>query len=246
MGQRGLVTTLAVAAAISAALTYGSQGTGLSLDPSGGDAHAESTAQQDPTGQAAQELDRLKVKGPAPMTGYDRDEFGDDWSDDVTVRHGHDGCDTRNNLLQEQLDDVTLKPGTNDCVVTAGTLTTDPYSGKTIHYDGGGEEIQMDHVVALGDAWKTGAQQLDTDTRRDLANDPLNLLAADASLNQSKGDANIAAWQPPNKAFRCDYAARQIAVKSKYDLWVAPPEKKTLTTVLSSCPDQQLPTEPTS
>lgn len=206
---------------------------------------SDQQAAVEPTGKAASVLDELTVKGSAPMTGYDRDEkFGPAWSDDVTVPGGHDGCDARNGVLKKTLAEVVIEPGTNGCVVTSGVLEEDPYSGKAIVYDGGGEELHLEHIVALGDAWRTGAQQLSAQQRQNLANDPLNLTPVDASLNMSKGDANIATWQPPNKSYRCEYAARQIAVKAKYDLWVVPPEKQTMTTILSDCPGQPLPTTP--
>lgn len=242
---------IALAAAAVALLTYGGwMGSGMGPGSSEDDSttRAESTpSQQDPTGQAAQELNRLKVKGPTPMTDYDREGlFGPDYNDDVDVPLGRNGCDTRNDVLALRLDQVKIKPGTNDCVVTSGRLD-DPYSGKSIDYKAGdGSDIHLEHVVSLGDAWRTGARHLSQQERTNLANDPLNLLMAKGSLNTAKGDANIATWQPPNKSFRCDYAARQIAVKSKYDLWVVPAEKRTLTQVLSSCPDQQLPEEATS
>lgn len=179
------------------------------------------------------------------MTGYDREggTFGPDYNDDVDVALGRNGCDTRNDLLALRLEKVQIKPGTNDCVVASGVLE-DPYGGEKLSYEsGGGSDIQLEHVVALGDAWRTGAQQLSQQERNNLANDPLNLLMVKGSLNMAKRDSNIATWQPPNKAFGCDYAARQVAVKTKYDLWVVAAEKETLATVLDRCPGQKLPTE---
>lgn len=238
------VVSVAVALIVGAVAFFGQGGDGEDLIDWGSVIGGES--QQGPvavpTGKAATALEELVVKGPAPMTGYDRDEFGPAWSDDVTVRLGRDGCDTRNGVLKESLSDVVIEPGTNGCVVTSGVLEKDPYSGKTIVYDGGGEELHLEHIVALGAAWRTGAQQMSAQQRQNLANDPLNLMPVDASLNMSKGDANIATWQPPNKSYRCDYATRQIAVKAKYDLWVVPAEKQTMATILSACPGQALPT----
>lgn len=239
------VVSLAVALVVGA-VAFVDQG-GDSEDLIGWRPVPEWGNQQDPTaaptGKAATALEEMVVKGSAPMTGYDRDEkFGPAWSDDVTVPAGRDGCDTRNGILKSTLAEVVIEPGTNGCVVASGVLEEDPYSGTTIRYDGGGEELNLEHVVALGDAWRTGAQQLSAQQRKNLANDPLNLIPVDASLNMSKGDANIATWQPSNKSYRCDYAARQIAVKTKYDLWVVPAEKQAMTTVLSSCPGQTLPT----
>ncbi len=181
----------------------------------------------------------LTVKGRAPMTGYARGLFGDGWVDT-----DHNGCDTRNDILRRDLTRVIFRAGTHDCVVASGTLA-DPYTGTTINFVRGlttSEAVQIDHVVALGDAWQKGAQQWTTATRVAFANDPLELLAVSGPANQQKGDADTATWLPPNKAFRCAYVARQVAVKRKYGLWVTAAEKQAMTRVLSACPTQALPT----
>lgn len=195
------------------------------------------------TAQAA--LDGLAVKGRAPKTGYTREAFGQAWSDDVTVGLGHNGCDTRSDILRRDLVDVTLKPGTRDCVPLSGTLH-DPYTGGVIAFVRGADtsaDVQIDHVVALSDAWQTGAQQLPEDTRRDLANDPLNLLAVDGPSNQAKSDSDAASWLPPQRSYRCAYVSRQVAVKAAYDLWITPAEKDAMAAVLSNCPHEALPTD---
>lgn len=182
-------------------------------------------------------LGELPVKGRAPRTGYDRAEFGQRWSDDVPVALGHNGCDTRNDILRRDLRRVELKPGTRDCVVLAGVLE-DPYTGKVIGFRRGPETsraVHVDHVVALSDAWQKGARALDPDERRALANDPLNLLAVDGPANMAKGDGDAATWQPPNRAFRCAYAARQTAVKHRYRLWVTAAEAEALGRWLDRC-----------
>jgi hypothetical protein len=96
-------------------------------------------------------------------------------------------------------------------------------------------------VVALSDAWQKGAQQLTVEQRYQLANDPLNLLAVDGQANNNKSDADAATWLPPNKNYRCQYIARQIAVKQKYTLWVTTAEHDAMLRVLQGCPDQVLP-----
>ena len=182
-------------------------------------------------------LAALPVKGRAPKTGYARAAFGPAWSDDVDVEGGHNGCDTRNDVLRRDLTAELLKPGTHGCVVLSGTLA-DPYTGHTIVFARGrssSSKVQIDHVVALGDAWVTGAQQLTPTQRTTLANDPLNLLAVDGPTNSAKGDADAASWLPPNKAFRCTYVARQVAVKQRYHLWVTPAERAQIARILSSC-----------
>jgi hypothetical protein len=183
-------------------------------------------------------LDTLAVKGKAPMTGYAREQFGPDWAD-----VDHNGCDTRNDILHRDLTDITTKAGTHDCTVLTGVFN-DPYTGKTIDFTRGtttSQAVQIDHVVPLGNAWATGAQQLSSDQRKALANDPYELLAADGPTNGAKGDGDAATWLPPNKAFRCDYVARQIGVKKKYSLWVTSAEKSAMQRVLASCPTQVVP-----
>ena len=198
-------------------------------------------------GAAAALASRLVVKGRAPMTGYERERFGSTWSDDVghvlPVSGARNGCDQRNDVLRRDLDQVVLKPGTNGCVAASGTLL-DPYTGTRIAFVRGprSSEVQIDHVVALADAWQKGAQQWDPLRRRDFAGDPLNLLAVGGSVNQSKGAGDAATWLPPRRAFRCSYAARIVAVKAKYGVWVTAAEKAALLRILESCPGQGLPT----
>lgn len=182
---------------------------------------------------AAKLLATLKVKGRAPMTGYARDRFGPAWLD-----ADRNGCDTRNDLLGEFLTDSVFKPGTRDCVVSSGTLE-DPYTGTLIDFVyGDGTLVDIDHVVALGNAWATGAFGWDIKKRAALANDPMNLLPVDASANRQKGDGDAATWLPSNTSFRCAYVARQVSVKSKYGLWVTPAERVAIERILTSCPDQ--------
>jgi len=199
----------------------------------------ESTA----TGAALAVLGTLPVKGRAPMTGYSRSRFGPAWTDDTSAPGGHNGCDTRDDVLRRDLRSIVLRTGTQGCVVVRGTLT-DPYTRQVIAFVRGertSAAVQIDHVVALGDAWQTGAQRLDATTRERLANDPLELLAVDGPTNQAKGDGDAATWLPPNKAFRCAYVARQVAVKKQYRLWVTPAEAAAMRRVLTACPDEPVP-----
>lgn len=182
-------------------------------------------------------LPMLEVKGRAPKTGYERELFGQAWSDDVTVAGGHNGCDTRNDILARDLDNIVFKEGTRDCVVLTGTLA-DPFSAELIDFQRGkgtSQAVQIDHMVALSDAWQKGAQQLSEEERRNLANDPLNLQAVKGSLNSQKGDGDAATWLPPNVAYRCEYVARQIVVKQNYRLWVTAAERDAMDRELSRC-----------
>jgi Protein of unknown function (DUF1524) len=190
-------------------------------------------------------LATLPVKGRAPLTGYSRAQFGPAWTDDVTVVDGHNGCDTRNDILRRDLSDIVITPGSNGCTVASGVLH-DPYTNTVIAFTRGqstSAAVQIDHVVALGDAWQTGAQQLSFAVRTNMANDPLELLAVSGPTNEQKGDADAASWLPPNKAFRCSYVAIQVAVKIRYHLWVTPAEHDAVERVLGACPTQPLPTE---
>jgi hypothetical protein len=131
------------------------------------------------------------------------------------------------------------------CQVTRGVLN-DPYTGAEINFSRGPESsqaVQIDHVVALSNAWQTGAQYLTEARRIALANDPLNLLAVEGKANQQKSDSDAASWLPPSKIFRCQYVARQISVKRRYDLWVTRAEKDAMTVVLRQCPEQRVPVE---
>lgn len=188
-------------------------------------------------GPALDALDELEVKGRAPRTGYDRDLFGSGWVD--TDRNG---CDTRNDVLARDLSGETFR-GTRNCVVLTGTLA-DPYSGQVIEFrrgEGTSEAVQIDHVVALSDAWQKGAQAWGEAQRVRFGNDPLNLLAVDGPLNMQKGDGDAATWLPPDTGYRCAYVARQVAVKVTYGLWVTRAERDAMAGVLARCPDEPLP-----
>jgi len=179
------------------------------------------------------------TKGRAAKTGYTRDQFGPAWAD-----VDRNGCDTRNDILKRDLINEVFQEKTDLCVVLSGTLV-DPYSGETINFVRGvvtSSEVQIDHVVALSNAWQTGAFKLSADQRKSFANDPLNLLAVKGKLNSQKGDGDAATWLPPLKSYRCDYVSRQIAVKIKYKLWFTAPEKEAMVRILKSCPEKALPT----
>lgn len=205
-------------------------------DAEGDEEADEGRAGSSATGTASAMLDELTVKGRAPKTGYDGDLFK--WRSDTD----HNGCDTRNDVLRRDLTDITLKAGTRGCIVLAGTLA-DPYAGETYDFDRSANAVDIDHVVARSNAWQTGAFRFDEETLKEFGNDPINLLAVSSSLNRQKGDGDAATWLPPNKSYRCEYVARQIAVKHKYDLWVVPAEKAAMERILAGCQDQPAFTE---
>ena len=190
-----------------------------------------------PVADTLAKLDTLPIKGRAPKTGYERSLFGESWTDDVAVALGRNGCDTRNDILRRDLVEVVLKPGSNGCAVLGGILN-DPYTGTTVAFERGPNTsalVQIDHVVALSDAWQTGAAQLDPFARSNFANDPLNLQTTIGWVNQQKGDADAATWLPPNKAYRCPFVTRIVDVKSTYNLWVTQAEHDAIASVLAQC-----------
>lgn len=192
------------------------------------------------TGTALAVLATLAVKGRAPMTGYVRTaKFGAAWLD-----VDRNGCDTRDDILRR---DLTKVSGTR-CTVTAGVLH-DPYLNSTIHFVRGvktSAAVQIDHVVPLGDAWRTGAQGWSQAKRIALANDPINLFAVDGPSNEQKSDSDAASWLPRNKAFRCTYIAHQVGVKKAYGLWVTSAEKAAMQRILTTCPTVKAPVSTTS
>ena len=187
-------------------------------------------------GRAAAALAALPVKGRAPKTGYARAQFGPAWADT-----DHDGCDQRNQVLGRDLTAVTSSGA--GCVVVTGVLR-DPYTGATVPFIRGAltqrrraDRPRRRAVERLADR-RAGARRR---PREMIATDPLNLLAVDGPTNQSKGDGDAATWLPPAKGYRCAYVARQVAVKTRYKLWVTPAERDAIARVLTDCPAQALP-----
>lgn len=185
---------------------------------------------------AIKTLGELAVKQRASREDYSRSMFGSGWA-------SMDGCDTRNLILQRDLEKDLLDE--DGCTVLSGVLLQDPYTNMKISFRRGrstSSAVQIDHVVALSDAWQKGAQALTPEKRQMFANDPLNLLAVDGPANMEKGDGDAANWLP-QKGYRCRYVARQIAVKLKYLLWVTRAEYSAMKRTLGTCPSQLLPVE---
>lgn len=179
-------------------------------------------------------LTEVQVVDRSPsQPGYERScdrgdgcVFGTPWTDDTTARLSHDGCQTRDNILREQLDAVSMKPG-SDCKVAAGTLNPDPYTGRVIDLDhhGSVSTISIDHVFALERAWDLGANQWSLDQRAQFANDPANLLAVDSSTNSSKGSQGLD-WLPPHQSYRCTYIAQYLTVATDYQLPITTDDRR--------------------
>ena len=196
----------------------------------GADYAAEAVTEVDPDAPLVTEvLEKLEVKGRAPKTGYSRDEFYSGWP---TV----EGCSLRQRIIKREFGDSAVLDG---CTVVAGEFD-EPYTGEHRVFTEKSQisKIQIDHVVALSDAWQKGAQYMEKEVRYEIATDPLNLLAVDGPANEQKSDGDAATWLPSNKKFRCQYVARQVSVKYKYGLWVTEAEKEAILQVLVNCPQE--------
>ena len=170
---------------------------------------------------------------------YRRPAFGDAWDDNNDAPLGHNGCDTRDDILNRDLVDktyVSIKRCPN--AVATGTLH-DPYTNTTIAFQRGakvGEAVQIDHIVPLAYAWDMGAYNWPFPERLRFANDPANLLAVEGQANQDKGDSPPALWMPPNTAFACQYAMQFITVLRGYQLPVDQASAGVLRQAAATCP----------
>jgi hypothetical protein len=170
---------------------------------------------------------------------YHRSAYGDAWDDDNDAPGGHNGCDTRDDILNRDLVDKTFV-SIKRCpdAVATGTLH-DPYTNTTIVFARGakvGEAVQIDHIVPLAYAWDMGAYGWTVPERMRFANDPANLLAVQGQANQDKGDSPPALWMPPNAAFDCQYAMQFVAVLRGYQLPVEQASAGALRQAAATCP----------
>ncbi len=236
--MRALLVVLVLFIALAAAgwwLNHRSTAQPTSAQPS----HTQPTHTQPVAQQAAAALASIDVGPLDPVAGYSRLLFGSDWLDP-----DGNGCDARNDILRRDLTGVVLRPRTNACIVERGSLR-DPYTGAVAAFERGPEtsgEVQIDHVVSLANAWRTGAQAWTVPQRVAFANDPLELLAVLKQTNSDKDGADAASWLPPKADLRCAFVARQIAVKARYRLRMTQREHDAIAGVLATCPIQRLPT----
>jgi hypothetical protein len=214
---RSLARSAAVALGLLVAL-----GGLTACDPLESDLSAQPPAVE--AGEASAQLDALTVAEWAPMTGYSRDRFGEGWQSQG------DSCDTRERVLQRDGQGVVVGDG---CRVTAGTWFS-VYDGVTLTDPG---EVDIDHVVPLANAWRTGAAAWTDEQRRAFANDLQRpqLIAVSSTSNRSKGDQDPSQWKPPRQEYWCTYAQSWIAVKAHWGLSVTADEKAALTEMLGTC-----------
>ena len=170
---------------------------------------------------------------------YRRAAFGESWTDDTTAPGGHNGCDTRNDILDRDLVDKTYVSISRCPNAVATGVLHDPYTSGTVAFMRGnktGAAVQIEHIVPLAYAWDQGAWNWPDEMRLRFANDPANLLAVQGQVNQDKGDKEPAYWLPPNAAFHCQYAIQFIAVLRGYGLPVDGPSVPALRQAAATCP----------
>ncbi|OBK86099.1 hypothetical protein A5649_21105 [Mycolicibacter heraklionensis] len=179
------------------------------------------------------------VPARAHRHDYRRSVFGDAWDDDNDAPGGHNGCDTRNDILNRDLVDITHVSTKRCAEAVASGILHDPYTNATVAFTRGakiGEAVQIDHIVPLAYAWDMGASAWPYRQRLRFANDPANLLAVAGKGNQDKGDAGPGQWMPPNKSFACQYAVAYIAVLRGYALRLDQPSADVLRAAAATCP----------
>ena len=183
------------------------------------------TTTQADRAEALSIIAKVATKGRGPKTGYSRDRFGPAWTDDQDAIFGHNGCDTRNDILKRDLSNATFRSPTS-CAVTSGSMV-DPYTDRPVTHTTHGE-VGIDHVVPLSYAWQMGASGWPAAKRIRFANDPLNLIATASPVNSAKGDSGPASWLPPSKTVRCAYVTRFAAVANEYGLAVTASDKSVM------------------
>lgn len=177
------------------------------------------------------------VRARPEVAGYKRDRFGQAWSDDHSGLGGRNGCDTRNDVLAAQLEARKYR-GKSRCVVIAGTLVTEPYTGKRIEFrKEAAAEVQIDHIYPLSRAWDMGASKWSQQRRVDFANDEaMNLIAVDGPANASKGDSGPGEWMPINRSYRCTYVLRYLQVARKWSLPITAADRDSAKAITHICP----------
>ncbi|WP_374122069.1 HNH endonuclease family protein [Frankia sp. AiPa1] len=240
MGRVGILTLVALSMALTASCRSSTadrvgSAAGLSAGPTDAATAGESAGDGagGGSGSALALLGTVPIRAEDNSPKYVRSEFGTAWSD---VDHNH--CDTRNDILRRDLHSTTIRKS-DSCTVLTGELT-DPYTTRIIRFDRSrnASAVQIDHVVPLADAWRTGALNWTDAQRLQFANDPQNLLAVDGPTNTRKSDKDASEWLPPSPGAQCPYVARQVGLKSRYHLWVTSAEAAAMRTILQKCPTQ--------
>jgi Protein of unknown function (DUF1524) len=214
---------LAAVTLAGALLSTGCVAVGTSTPDTSTSAAAPGPAGAGDPARARQELDSLAVATPQSMAGYSRDRF-------KTWTEQPDGCNTRQEVLKRDGKDVRT---TKTCRITGGAWTS-PYDGLTFTEE---SRLDIDHVVPLANAWRSGAKTWTDDRRTQFANDLTDpqLVAVSATANRAKGDQDPSQWKPPNRQYWCTYAENWINVKQHWQLTVTDAEKRALADMLGTC-----------
>ena len=204
----------AAVAALAVALTLGASGC-MPLDEP--EAAPSSTG-----GNAMEMLGQLTVASAGSMKGYSRARFPH-WRDTGT------NCDVRDSVLKRDGENIKL----SGCNVVGGRWQS-VYDGRTFTDP---SDVDIDHMVPLANAWRSGADEWNDTQRGDFANDTTRpqLLAVSASSNRSKGDQDPSQWKPANQSYWCQYAQAWVIVKHHWRLTVTSAEKTALTDMLEGC-----------
>ncbi|MDG4806702.1 HNH endonuclease family protein [Micromonospora sp. WMMD1120] len=208
-GPRAAVAALTAALALGVAGCVPPQDEPGASPPSGG-------------GDAAQQLSELTVAAAGSMRGYSRERFPH-WRD--TGKN----CDVRDSILQRDGKDVKL----SGCNVVGGRWES-VYDGRSFSDP---SDVDIDHMVPLANAWRSGADEWDNTKRGDFANDTTRpqLFAVSAASNRAKGDQDPSQWKPADRSYWCQYAKDWVTVKHYWKLTVTAAEKAALTDMLEGC-----------
>jgi Protein of unknown function (DUF1524) len=185
---------------------------------------AAATPPNIPSAATAQaELNALSVASEGSMSGYSRDLFPH-W---IAISGA---CNTRETVLKRDGTNVVVN---SSCYPTSGSWFS-PYDGATWH---AASDVDIDHVVPLAEAWRSGANAWTTSRRQAFANDLSwpQLIAVTDDVNQAKGDQDPSDWQPPRSAYRCTYSKIWIRVKYVWGLRLQSAEKSALQSLLNTC-----------
>ncbi|WPW28624.1 HNH endonuclease family protein [Streptomyces atratus] len=168
-------------------------------------------------------LSELTVSAEGSSTGYSRDKFPHWITQSGT-------CNTREVVLDRDGTNVTQN---SSCAAVSGSWYSE-YDGATWT---AASDLDIDHMVPLAEAWRSGASSWTTAQRQAYANDLTRpqLIAVTDNVNQSKGDQDPASWLPSRTAYRCTYVRAWVHVKHYYDLSVDSAEKSALQSVLNGC-----------
>lgn len=180
----------------------------------------------------------VSLAGAAPAdaaSGYSRSQFGTAWTDNNSATWGHNGCDTRNDILRRDMPIKKIKSNTRGCVVSSGIITSKYTGGKLIFVRGKTNNVDIDHKIPLKLAWDMGANQWSKEKRVKFANDPLNLIAVDAKSNRSKGDKGPGSWLPAKSSYRCTYVKDFEKVARAYGLKMKASDAAAVARIKASC-----------